>query len=326
MPPFAGVTSKSPNVQGPILILGCRRSGTTLLRELLSQHPDLLVHPQEPQFLLGLYQRHGNRIRNLTRAVRYICEHPYCPPAVSQSALIKRVRSDGINLTRELVYAYLLEWGGTDIIARRPVLKDPVFIFSLDLLGHWFPQVRVIHIYRDPRGNVASQRARWPGASVTECAVRWREAVSAAGTWKAQNPTRCFHLPYEWLVREPEDALKSLCGFLGIPFIPEMVAIDLEEKQVLRDESTLTERQTHIDPSRIDSWKLNLTPNEVYLIERIVRIEMTVFGYSRAGPDGFNPWRRVRGLLEGVKFTVLRIGRRVKHGFRLLAWRVGWRK
>lgn len=48
----------------PILVFGCRRSGTTLLRSMLAQHPDLLVHPKEPQFILTLRDRFGEVLRH----------------------------------------------------------------------------------------------------------------------------------------------------------------------------------------------------------------------------------------------------------------------
>lgn len=310
-------------MNAPILITGCRRSGTTLLREILTGHPDLYVHPQEPQFLLGLQHRFGDRPRDVVRAVGYLCQHPYCPPEVELSKFLEQVKSDGITQTAGMITAYLELWGGDNLEHRRPVLKDPAFVFHLDRLERWFSDMRVIHLHRDPRGNVASQRRRWPEASLTECAVWWREAVSAARSWNLRHPSRCFHLPYERLVGNPQAALFDLCKFLEIQFFPELLEIDMEEVQYLPDGSTSTQRFIRIDPSRLDLWKGSLSSTEVYLIERIVRAEMEAFGYEPVGPGGIDPRERLRGSIERVQYDVKRQGRRIKHGLRRLKRRAG---
>ena len=61
----------------PIILLGCRRSGTTLLRKIFSKHPDIITPPDEPQFILGLYQRFGHKINNKFLALEYIKNHKY---------------------------------------------------------------------------------------------------------------------------------------------------------------------------------------------------------------------------------------------------------
>ena len=205
-------------INHPILIVGSPRSGTTLLRTILDQHPDLLVHPNEPQFILELYRRYGKTLRDVSAAVNHIAVHRYVPDSVDRQMLRAACDHTNHSSLRQVIACYLNVWGGDKILSHRIVLKDPNFTYDLDFVHELFSQAHIVHIVRDPRANVSSQRTRWPQFTVWECAMRWRDAVRSARQYQAGNRMTFTELRYEDLLLAPERTLQNLCHALDIPY------------------------------------------------------------------------------------------------------------
>lgn len=267
-----------------ILIVGARRSGTTLLHAMLSQHPDLLVHPEEPQFVLELLQRFGQTVRDVPAALRLIDAHPYRAPAVTRDALERIVGAEGPLPLHRLVQAYLTVWRGDESRDKRPVLKHPRLIFHLDLARELFPASTVVHVVRDPRGNVLSQRARWPDIPILECAAWWRAAVRRGHALALRRPDACIEVVYERLVRDPERTMRELCSFLRLPFTSDLLSFELETQVYSPAAEPRPAAYTRPDASRLGRWRTGLTPTEIRLVERWCRREMPWWGYDPVHP------------------------------------------
>ena len=61
---------------GPLIVVGCARSGTTMLQLMLDRHPRIAI-PSETRFLMGLYRKRGEfgdlrDDRSLRDALRFI--------------------------------------------------------------------------------------------------------------------------------------------------------------------------------------------------------------------------------------------------------------
>ncbi|GAB4581818.1 MAG: sulfotransferase [Anaerolineales bacterium] len=302
----------SPLPHFPIIITGCRRSGTTLLRTMLEQHSKLYVHPQEPQFIQQLARRFGPQIHAPHTAVDLILSHPYCPPVVTAPSFQTVLQGRPSLSLPELIQAYLTVWAGEHLQTRHPVLKDPAWIFHLDWVQAWFPQGKIIHIVRDPRANVSSQRARWPKASVYECAIWWRDAVRAGHTLALQKPQVCFELIYEALVTEPEETLSRLCDFLAIPFEPQMLTFDLDTPTYAPGEAPKRTRFTRPDPARLQLWQDHLSPADIRLIEKICAPEMTWWHYLPSTPPVSPLALTGKYLLQRSSFTLLKTARTLR--------------
>lgn len=277
--------SRTAPATSPILIIGGRRSGTTLLRALLNQHPDLLVHPAEPQFILDLYRRFGHCVYNIPEAVAYVRDHPHRAPAISAQALENAYRDCKQLSLQQFVQRYLRLWDGQERPPKRAVLKDPYFIRHLDLMFELFPAATFIHIVRDPRANVSSQRARWPRATTWECLRWWRDAARAGHRLAQQQPHRCIELRYEDLVTSPEQTLRQLCRFLHVPFLSELLEFELDTISFVPGKDPEAVRFTQLDPTRLAQWQKYLSPLEVRLVEAGGRREMAWYHYEAMNPS-----------------------------------------
>lgn len=101
--------------------------------------------------------------------------------------------------------------------------KDPRRMKMLYM--HDAKRVRIIHTLRDGRG-VAASKMRREGVTMDMAASAFKfqagRALLAARTVSHQHLLR---VRYEDLCRNPEKTVRGLCGFLGLDFFPEMLAI-----------------------------------------------------------------------------------------------------
>jgi hypothetical protein len=313
---------KSPTTN-PIVIVGCQRSGTSLLRTILGNHPDLLEHPAEPQFLLGLYHRFGYHIRDKSEALAYVTSHPYLPPSTEPETLLAAFEGLNSLTIPNFAQRYLSVWGGNELKTKLPILKHPQLIFHLDLVLALFPDATIIHIVRDPRANVSSQRARWPQFSIWDCAMEWRIAVRTARNWGQQNK-RCYHeIQYEHLIQNPQAPLKVLLLKLKIPYSEQMLSFEHETTMFLKGKPPEKVRFTATDPSRINLWQDRLSPLEIRRIEFCCKKEMLWWDYEPLCPN-VSKGLFVSGILrEWLYYQVKILGRKIKAAARQFGWRSG---
>jgi hypothetical protein len=235
-------STEAPEPPPPFFVLGCVRSGTTMLRDALRMHPNLAC-PEETHFF-----RWGE---------------PYGTEAMSRSlsnnAVLKKHREiDGIT---EPEFADLLRQCGSraELYTRYMALylqrkkpgamrwfdKTPQNVYGALLAASSMPRSKFIHIVRDPINVVASLRIGRivKVENLTGACNYWNEAVQIVGGLKRAYPARVFELRYEDFVAEPESQLKLLLDFIGEPFDAKWFT-QLNTRQVdHKDEGVLSDAE-----------------------------------------------------------------------------------
>ena len=194
----------------PIIIGGAPRSGTTLLRVILDNHPDVWIGPEN-----GVFQEAGQNLTGMEACLDL--------PVSTLKAL--RRRSCCLGEFVDLVMARALEphnkpiWG----------LKSPSVVHALHTVFHFFPHARFIHTIRDGRDVVCSLRTHpkhkivdgrrvptgiinpWPA-----CVETWVDSTKAGLRWR---PSPRYHeIRYEDLVKTPEQTVCGLLESLGLRY------------------------------------------------------------------------------------------------------------
>ncbi|MGK7920780.1 MAG: sulfotransferase [Trichodesmium sp.] len=183
--------------QRPIFIIGCPRSGTTLLRLILDSHPNISCGP-ETQFLedLGtIVGKHWNRIE------RYGFKKDYWYEKIA-----------------EMFNSFQIEYA-TKRGKERWAEKSPNYTRKLGFINTLFPNSQFIHIIRDGRDVVASHRDRWGYKAGIKATNTWRNDVKSAVKFGKNLPkNRYYELRYEELVKDTEKTLFPLFEFLQEPW------------------------------------------------------------------------------------------------------------
>jgi hypothetical protein len=224
----------------PIFIVGCQRSGTTLLRLILDAHPNLSIGP-ESRFLDDLAKVTGE---DWSRIEPYGFPRSYFHEAFA-------------DLFHDFQMAYAERRG-----KQRWGDKSPRYTMHIPFLDELFPNCQVVHVIRDGRDVVASHRERWGYGSAYKATAKWQryiEAARAAG--KQLGPARFTEVRYEALVVDPEPELRKLLDFLGEPWADAV----LHHEDALHDVTAGYERRHApatgpIEPDRIGTHRLKLNP------------------------------------------------------------------
>jgi hypothetical protein len=185
------------NEHQPIFIVGCQRSGTTLLRLILDAHPRLSVGP-ETRFLDDLAKVTDEEWPRI---------EPYGLPREYFHERFAQMFHDF-----QIDYAHRrgkARWGD----------KSPRYTLRIPFLNQLFPNCQIIHVIRDGRDVVTSHRERWGYASAYKATAKWQRYIEAARAAGAElGPSRFTEVRYEALVADPEPELRALLEFLGEPW------------------------------------------------------------------------------------------------------------
>jgi Sulfotransferase family len=213
----------------PLLILGVRRSGTTLLRVMLDRNSRLAV-PDESYFVPQLAARHRGPIAT----DRFVDDLRRIGTLVEWGVDTDRVRlrlRDGMAPGEAIAAVY--ETYAADRGKERWGDKTPMYMQHLPLLERLFPDALFVHLVRDGRDAALSFLAMPPGIvtrtwahprSVAEFACQWRTEVEAGRRLRDRvGPDRYREVGYEALVSEPERELENLCDFADLPYEPGML-------------------------------------------------------------------------------------------------------
>lgn len=262
----------------PVFIVGCGRSGTSLLRRFLNQHPVIGI-PLESLFIVDYLQAstHTPIDRMLPLMVHEpeLAEWGIYPKL--EDAQDCRSPADAIDRFHQLYLApqNKARWGQ----------KTPRFVRHLPLLHRHFPDGRFIHLVRDPRAVAASLiRSNVHRSTAYYAARRWRMDVDFGLAFEQSAPGAVLRLAYEELVTQPERVLRRVCQFCALDFDPVMLA----SPKTGEAEYSNFYAQIHANVDRpatqdsVDRWANELSPQQIALIELEAGERMEQLGFKRA--------------------------------------------
>jgi hypothetical protein len=259
----------------PIFVLGCPRSGTTLLRHMLRAHPRIAI-PPETRLLLDAYEHRGaygdlrepanhtalaewivagagTRFGRLGLDPRTVADEIIAGPPTLGSALEIALRAYARRVGKP-------RWGD----------KRPGYVQHIDALLRMFPDAQIVHLIRDGRDCVAElKRTPWWRMGVYHAIATWTQAIDAGTTAARRLPSGSYaEIQYERLTADPESELRRLCEFLGESYAPAMAtprffSTDLRR---LRTEPGREDR-------RLERW-------EVELCEAVMTDRLLAYGYE----------------------------------------------
>lgn len=272
--------------KSPIFIVGCPRSGTTLLQQMLDAHPAVAIAP-ETHFMQYFWQRqeyYGNLLKddNYHHLIEDLIAHPEFSEMGLNVCEFSKAAWGGERSYQALFRLLLEQFAsirGVEIIGE----KTPNHVLYIPTLKKFFPSARFIHIVRDPRAVVNSWRSvPWSTGSIAGDAQAWKGHVSAPRRCSSLLMSSLFTLHYEQLVMAPEENLRSLCQFLNLEFLPEMLTYHRKESQSVNvtREPWKANSVKPVNQNALTRWQRELSEQMVTEIEAVAWFEMRRFGYK----------------------------------------------
>ncbi|MBW8487323.1 sulfotransferase family protein [Actinomadura parmotrematis] len=286
----------------PIFVIGCPRSGTTLLQLMLHSHPRIAI-PAETRFLLPLYTRRCDfgdlEDRENRRAIgEWITgrrESKFHDLGLDAAAVVERIAAapptvGSLAATVFRAYADRFDkprWGD----------KRPSYFKHVPLLLRMFPDAQFVHLIRDGRDCVASLKEMpWYKQDVYHAVSAWREAIDMGRRHAARlGPDGYYELQYERLVADPADELTRLCAFLGEDYDPAMAEPQSIARLTVPKQKRWHDRtQGEVGSSRVGSWARRLEEWEIGLAETAFGDRLPDHGYTPSGAARATPAQLAR--------------------------------
>ena len=301
----------------PIFLVGAARSGTTLLRFMLSSHPRLYIPPQS-DFIPHLFRRHPQEPltrQGAIRAAEYIfAAHPFIKdwrderpdPAAFVDALPDRRAA---TLLEAIYVCYARQHG-----AERWGDKSPSYTGYMDLLDRLFPTAQFIHIIRDGRDVALSTLETFKEGNLHVdmyfAAWTWKRRVrTALACGRRLGPERYCALHYEQLVAEPERHLRDLCDFLGETFTPAMLEPQRQARERLSPKGVHAAVRNPVTTSRAGRWREGMSAVDQRLFHAVAGDLLEELGYDTQDVGHMSPAEYARYAGLRAKYTVMEGGR-----------------
>ena len=299
-----------------IFVVGASRSGTTMVNRILGRQPAVLAMQE-----LHFFGRAWNpRDRDVTwsdesaidgaalliaRMQRGVWgEAPSAADRQHARELVAMSPSHGGRRKPAEVFRTVVADAGRRAGARFIVEQTPVNVHFMRELAELFADARFVHMVRDPRAVLFSQRHRWR--------KRWRDARNmplsevfrgfvnyhpvtmmqlwkrsfAAGEAMAGHP-RYLCMRYEDLVTAAREQVQRLCEFIGLEFEGAMLDIPRTGSS-----HTVSEVEKGFDSALATAWRGRLSRGEVYLAEALAGRALAAAGYERCA----SPWWALHAL------------------------------
>ncbi len=305
----------------PFFIIGCGRSGTTLLRTILNRHPDISI-PLESLFIIDYLKASASY--DISTLIPMLVREPEILEwgIHPQAEDFKECRTIS-EVIDELHQIYLRAKG-----KKRWGQKTPRFVRETALLLNHFPDAKFIHVVRDPRAVVNSLiHSDVHHSNAYHASLRWRMDIKKGLELEDKHPQNVIRVHYEEMVRNTEHTLRQLLEFLGHTYDPAILQ---------KDESSVAEyspfyQNIHANLDRattdqyIDKWKDMLSSVDIEVVEALTHAYMQRLGYKQVTEDpvlprGYKMWARFHRLI-GLIRQIIRYLRYRRKYLLFLVWR-----
>jgi hypothetical protein len=289
---------------GPIFVIGMPRSGTKLLRNLLSTHSKISIANVETEFfpyLVANFRKYGDLSSrsNFSKFYSEALSLPYFTYQKNIQGVIEEEEWFGQceSFTPSEIFEILIRHdtkcpSGSGIIWGD---KSPSYIERVPLLKEHFPNAKFVLIVRDVRDYCLSINTIW-GKNKKRAAQRWTDSMlNVCETLQSTN-TSSIIVKYEDLIEMPKTVMADICKFLHLEFEPEM----LELSRPVEKNGSLGDTKSIVVANK-NKYCSAMSDDERNTIEKIAKEALDHFGY----PNHFSGLPKKLSQVEMVIYQVM---------------------
>ena len=299
----------------PIFIIGCQRTGSTLLSSILNQFSEIDImyemHMLEPSWIhkdlsYWIKKKVGDfrNDDNIPKLIELIYSKQLFGMFWKSIDLNKNILQYEIfksDRTLKSIFQILLIENCKLHKKKVCGAKFPVHFSYINKLVEWFPSCKIIHATRDVRGIYSSQANKYilkPGFSKTSDVVNDSHTgsniktiilkfkmfvfICLQFTWASIIHKRSKRLKnyklvrYEDIVLKPEATLKDLCQFLEIDFKEDMLYPMVVNSTYVK----AFESKKGFNKDLVYKWKNHISPLTARFLLFLNKWAMKTFGYK----------------------------------------------
>ncbi len=281
-------------------ILGRERSGTTLLCNLLNNHPEVFVPPESPfiSFLASKYA--GKKTIYAKEFIEDLYKEPYfnlwkVDKEDLLASLKKASKPDFTTFCKIVLQAKT---------NKNPACigdKNPTHSVFARQLQKKFPEAKFIWLIRDYRAQVNSMlKVNFEQKNCTSLSIRWKKYNQEIYKIYKKNPAKVCLVRYEDLVSIPSKKLKEISAFLGIEFLENLTINHNHQQQFIPEHHKSLKKA--LNTNAVSSWKEELSKEEIAICERYAGKFGKKFGYEKTFQK-IKPPIDFKGLFLGLAYV-----------------------
>lgn len=267
-------------------IVGCSRSGTTVLQQALNRHSQVVIPPETKFFYYFYGQSKACQLRHLKRINADL--------RISLPAPARRIRDphEARAFYNQMGQRYLERLDREGVVYFGD--KTPEHTGHLQRMREVFPDAKLIFVYRDGRDVALSlSKMPWISCDVYVGYIIWLYYYRVLRRSRQETSMDTYYVRYEDLVCNPAAELEKLLHFLGLSYEPHVAEGYGNHEGIPQREYPWKARALEkISIDRVGVWRRELSSKQVERLERLGRHALTDLGYeltcSRA--RRLSPW------------------------------------
>ncbi|MFT4680791.1 MAG: hypothetical protein ACI9YU_000623 [Flavobacteriales bacterium] len=263
------------------------RSGSTLLSALLNQYEGIHVS-HEIKYVTQIldYPTEIESADDLEELLDHLFAFVQMKEAgIDRSALRKSLQApmDKRALIEEVIGFHFRNHSNEFCLIKHAPIR------YMDRLKELFPELKYVHIVRDIRGVHASKKktistyGRPMSTNVIKSARYWNQKMQRILMAKAP----VHHVRYEDLLTDEEKTLNEVLALLGFNAPVRSGSVSDYSERIGGSQSSLHSNLAKgVLTSKAESWKKELTPNEIRSLERDCETMLGKWGYAPTKTKG----------------------------------------
>jgi hypothetical protein len=280
-----------------VFIMGCPRSGTTLLRRIIDAHRQIAITRETHWLAKRFERRQGVTPGGLVTPELLswlLSDEKFTRMGIGQDNL------EGLVAGEEPLSYSTFVTGVFDLYGKeqgKPLVGDkvPGYVRRIPTLHALWPKAKFVHIIRDGRDvslsaiswsqayKLARRYSTWTEDPITTAAVWWEWQVRLGREDGGSLAPQLYNeVRYEELVSHPAKTRETLCDFLSIPY----------DEDILKFHERMPDACFYVKQNKwrpivtgLRDWRIQMPAQDLERFEAAAGELLDELGYPRAVPD-----------------------------------------
>lgn len=280
--------------KSPVFVVGCPRSGTSLLYHSLLSSGGFAVYDEETHFFSGLAPRVGNlaRLENRKELIAKWRESQYFRVSgLEMYDLERRILNECRNSGDFL--RIVMESIASSQNVDRWAEKTPDHALYLDEIKRTVPDALVVHIIRDGHDVALSLDGKGflhpyllrRSDSLLVCGIYWEWLIETGRRLAETLGSQYMEVRFENLVNKPRETLTQVGKFIGQDLdhdrIRQVGMRTVSNPNTSFAQDNKDKKEDNFNP--VNRWKKDFPPSELARFEALLGPGLQKLGYELAG-------------------------------------------